>query len=109
MSPKNDNHYGTYNADINHPFSSRLSVEDGSKPKGRPMKNVSCEMTALPSFINRLKATKVGKQVHHIDGVAVDSPAELSDSSGQGYTGIQKHIIAMSNDGVDGADDCPFF
>jgi hypothetical protein len=107
--PKNDSHYGSYNADINHPFSSRLSVEEGNKPKGRPMANISCEMTAMPDFIKRFKPTKVGKQVIHVDGVEVDSVTDLSTGGDRFYTPQERHVIAMANNGNEDAMNSPFF
>ena len=97
--------YGTYNPEIHHPFSTRLTVEQGKGTKGKEKKNTIVEMKAPPEFIKRFKPTKCGKNKStHIDGIEDGSASDYGDQYGESFTGVERHIIAMANSDDDLAD-----
>ena len=98
--PKNESHYGNYVAgsEVNRPFSSRLQVEAGEGTKGRAKPNTIVELTALPSFIQRMKPHKVGKHKNkNVDGIVDDHFTELADE-GEALDGIDRHLGEMLTD-----------
>ena len=98
--PNNDDFYGHYdpNSPVYRPTSKRLTVEAGEGTKARSKKNATATMTAPPAFIKRFKSTKVGRKVHHVDGIVEDSAADYSEQFGEPFSPQEQHIMAMAGD-----------
>ena len=101
----NESDYGTYdpNSPVYRPISERLTVDAGAGSKGRAKKNTVVTMTAMPSFIQRMKPTKVGKHKNkNVDGIVEDHFTDLADESDDHLDAIDRHLGSMLED-PDGA------